>query len=164
MRSPAASSRTSVFFQALPLVIGVALLVGLLVGGFYWVTTLSSSPAVAVVAAGSPKTATEIAREADAKADAAAKERQWQKVLAAGAAIRQTMRNPDSIVYEDVRANQDASVMCFQYRAQNGFGGMNREIMAFVNGNPSQNRAVWNKNCTKPMQSLDLALWQLNRH
>ena len=32
------------FFQALSLVIGFALLIGLLVGGFYWFTTLSSSP------------------------------------------------------------------------------------------------------------------------
>lgn len=109
------------------------------------------------------KTATELAREASVKADAAAKEQQWQTVLAAGGAIRQAMRNPDSIVYEEVRANPDASVICFQYRAQNGFGGMGRETVAIVNGKPSQARTVWNKNCTKPLQNLDLALWQLNR-
>ncbi len=109
------------------------------------------------------KTAAELAREAGVKADADAKEQQWQKVLSAGGAIRQAMRNPSSIVYEEVRANPDASVICFQYRAQNGFGGMGRETMAIVNGKPSQSTAVWNKNCTKPLQILDLALWQLNR-
>jgi hypothetical protein len=129
-----------------------------------WVIGRLSNPETAApVAVAAPKSATDQAREASIKADAAAKELRWQKVLAAGGAIRQVMRNPDSIVYEEVRVNDDASVMCFQYRAQNGFGGMTREIMSFVKGNPSQSHAVWNKNCTKPLESYDLALWQLNR-
>ncbi len=129
-----------------------------------WVIGKLGNPEPAApVAAAAPKSATDLAREASIKADAAAKEIRWQKVLGAGGAIRQVMRNPDSIVFEEVRVNQDASIMCFQYRAQNGFGGMNREIMSFVKGNPSQSHAVWNKNCTKPLESYDLALWQLNR-
>lgn len=41
-------------------------------------------------------------------------------------------RNPDSVVFERVLANGDGSLTCFKYRAQNGFGGTNREWAAFT--------------------------------
>jgi hypothetical protein len=53
--------------------------------------------------------------------------------------------------------------MCFEYRAQNGFGGMGREFVVIQNGKPSQSPSAWNRNCTKPLPTMDLALWQLNR-
>ena len=54
----------------------------------------------------------------------------------------------DGYVWEDIYANTDASVICLSYRAQNGFGGMNREHISFVNGKPSRSTSVWNKKCT----------------
>ena len=40
--------------------------------------------------------------------------------------IRKGMRNPESFVLESVLLIQGTDAVCFEYRAQNGFGGMNR--------------------------------------
>lgn len=41
--------------------------------------------------------------------------------------LRSAMRNPDSFVLEEVLMIDGTHNLCFSYRAQNGFGGMNRE-------------------------------------
>lgn len=73
------------------------------------------------------------------------------RVVGAGVVLRESLRNPDSVVWESIRANDDASIICFEYRAQNGFGGMNRGSMAFINNTPSQSVQIWNKNCVQPL-------------
>jgi hypothetical protein len=40
--------------------------------------------------------------------------------------IRKTMRNPESFVLESALLIQGTDAVCFEYRAQNVFGGMNR--------------------------------------
>jgi hypothetical protein len=40
--------------------------------------------------------------------------------------LKKYMRNPDSLVIETQVANESGTVVCFVYRSQNGFGGMNR--------------------------------------
>lgn len=61
--------------------------------------------------------------------------------------IRQAARNPASVTWEDILTNDDASVVCIEMRAQNGFGGMNIESMAVINGEIKTSDAAWNKNC-----------------
>lgn len=61
--------------------------------------------------------------------------------------LKQAVRNPASFVLEDVHANEQATVVCIRYRAQNGFGGMNREIATFANGKFPQDEKAWNKYC-----------------
>lgn len=51
-----------------------------------------------------------------------------RKTIEAAYALKARMRNPDSIVFERAATNSDGSLVCFVYRAQNGFGGMNREL------------------------------------
>jgi len=77
-----------------------------------------------------------------------ADEIRFQKTVIAANAVKKAQRNPDSLVWEDIYANDDASVICLLYRAQNGFGGMNKEHIVFVGGKPSQSGAIWNKRCT----------------
>jgi len=48
--------------------------------------------------------------------------------MAAAIQLRDSMRNPDSFILEEAWANKDGSVVCFKYRSQNGFGGMNRTV------------------------------------
>jgi hypothetical protein len=67
------------------------------------------------------------------------------------ATLRQHLRNPDSSIWESVHANQDASIVCISYRAQNGFGGMNREPVMGIGNEVRQDPALWKKNCPKAL-------------
>lgn len=87
-----------------------------------------------------PKTKEQL--EADAKREVA-----FQKVVIAIKGVKAAMRNPDSIVWEGISANDDASIICIEYRGQNGFGGMSREFVVFAKGKPAQSPNAWNKNC-----------------
>ena len=86
-------------------------------------------------------------REAETK-NKALEEARFQKAVIAAKVLKSSLRNPDSVVWEDIYANNDASVICLSYRAQNGFGGMNREHISFINGKPSRSTPVWNRKCT----------------
>lgn len=82
--------------------------------------------------------------EAETKREAA-----FQKVVIALKGVKTAMRNQDSIVWEGIGANDDASVICIEYRGQNGFGGISREFAVFLKGKVSQSTDSWNKNCAR---------------
>lgn len=76
---------------------------------------------------------------------------------AAASDLKASMRNPDSLVIESARANEDASIMCVEYRAQNGFGGMNREFIAFDKDSKAHQQASWwNKHCKSAMYDVTI--------
>lgn len=81
----------------------------------------------------------------------------FNQTVAAAKAVKQALRDPDSLTWESIRANDDASVICLEYRAKNGFGGMNREFAVFVKGKASQKPEMWNKHCTQPLTDLSRA-------
>lgn len=56
--------------------------------------------------------------------------------------LKAAARNPDSIVYDEVLANGDGTLVCFKYRTQNGFGGMNRDTVAFSPAGGAQDRKI----------------------
>jgi len=61
--------------------------------------------------------------------------------------LRKAMRNPDSFVLEEAHVMHDNSV-CFVYRAQNGFGGMDREYAVLsAKGTMSTSDSAWNHLC-----------------
>lgn len=94
------------------------------------------------------KTADQVAREAREEAA-------FQKVARALAIIKKANRNPASVSWENVLANDDASLICIEYRGQNGFGGMNLERVAFINGAPSDKAREWNSRCAgKPLNNM----------
>lgn len=70
-------------------------------------------------------------------------------VITATKSVKMGIRNPDSVKWETVIANEDGSVICLQYRAQNGFGGLSRGYVTFVRNKPSESSTVWNKQCVK---------------
>lgn len=95
-----------------------------------------------------PKTPDQMA--AEAKSEAA-----FQKVVLAIKAIKTTARNPDSIKFESISANIDASVICIEYRGQNGFGGFTKEFTVLANSKASQKPEAWNKHCAnKPLRDM----------
>ena len=87
-------------------------------------------------------------------AAAAKKERAFQKTVLMAKAIKGNLRDPSSVDWEVIRANDDASVICLQYRAKNGFGGYAREIAVLAQDRASADKKAWNKHCTGPLRDL----------
>lgn len=82
-------------------------------------------------------------------------EQLFQKTVIMAATIKRNLREPESVQWETIMANDDGSVMCFLYRARNGFGGMTRENVSLANGKASKEAAHWNKHCAnKPLNDL----------
>lgn len=76
----------------------------------------------------------------------------WERALLAARELHDAMRNPDSFKLTSVLFMDDGSI-CYEYRAQNGFGGMNvgRAALA-ANGSFKTNEmngfaALWNRRC-----------------
>ena len=84
--------------------------------------------------------------QAETAQDKQTKQRDYAAYLSAKA-LKASLRNPDSLAFEYIHANDDGSVVCIKYRAQNGFGGTNLERVVFKDGNPSQSRSTWQANC-----------------
>lgn len=72
---------------------------------------------------------------------------QGKTALAAGMALKSSARDPDSLVIETGLASGDGKLLCVRYRSRNGFGGMNREAVAFFNSVPHDSASFWNKHC-----------------
>jgi regulator of protease activity HflC (stomatin/prohibitin superfamily) len=88
-------------------------------------------------------------RKVEQKADAekARRERNFQFTVLLAKSIKEAARDPESLVWESILANDDTSLVCFRFRAKNGFGGFNREVATYANGKLSQSAGIWNKNC-----------------
>jgi hypothetical protein len=65
-----------------------------------------------------------------------------------GASIIAAARNPESVKFESVGLLKDETV-CYRYRAQNGFGGMNREFAVLLpkGKNLQTSSSAWNLHC-----------------
>lgn len=90
-------------------------------------------------------------REEQTPEQRAAKQADEQRFMMATVAakkIKAALRDPDSVVWEDIYSNEGSTTICLAYRAKNGFGGMNRERIAYVKGVPSASAEIWNTNCT----------------
>ena len=64
-------------------------------------------------------------------------------------AVRRALREPESAVFEGVHVGESATEVCVSYRARNGFGGISREHLVFLDGVPSQRRSSWNSHCAR---------------
>ena len=66
--------------------------------------------------------------------------------------------DPDSLQWIKIRANDSGSVVCAEYRARNGFGGMNVGMTPVIAGIPADSPEIWNKNCVKPLYEVSAAI------
>lgn len=62
-------------------------------------------------------------------------------------AIKSNLRDPNSLEFEKKAWNLDNDAMCFIYRAKNGFGGVNKAVLAVVGGTPYETAAAYRKYC-----------------
>jgi hypothetical protein len=86
----------------------------------------------------------------DTKEDALFKQRSEAAVTDA-VSLKQSLRDPDSLIFEKILANDDGSTVCITYRARNGFGGMNREHAVFAGGPGTTSASAWHKHCEHVM-------------
>lgn len=101
-----------------------------------------------------PKTEAQIQAE-KAKKDEEDKQAVMRgRVVTLARAVKERMRDPDSLVWEEMRANEDGSVVCLEYRAKNGFGGMNREFVIYAKETLSAKSKDYNRHCTQPLKDV----------
>lgn len=115
-------------------------------GTYLWAGTVVTLVLVLLVDAAKPPSSSARAsqpREDSAELQAA------QRAISATRALRSTMRNPDSFSVISARV-VGRDVVCFRYRAQNGFGGMNIENAAVWGSTPIAGKAFtaeWSATC-----------------
>ena len=72
---------------------------------------------------------------------------QKEAAARAVAVIRKSVRDPDSLVVEQIFMRNPPNVVCIAYRAKNGFGGVNRTGAVVSSGVSISDPTVWNKRC-----------------
>lgn len=92
-------------------------------------------------------------------------EANWRRAVLGAKTLESAMRNPDTFKLSQVLIMDNGSV-CYQYRAQNGFGGMNiaHAVLTasgkFKNDNESGFRTLWNRECANKTGSEKT--WEVN--
>lgn len=67
--------------------------------------------------------------------------------------LKKSMRNPESFKVSSALAMEKTGAVCYEYRAQNGFGGMNVETAVLTAEGEIKTKSMdgfaklWNKNC-----------------
>jgi len=67
--------------------------------------------------------------------------------LVVGMSLKAAARSPDSLIIEHATANPSRTFVCVLYRAQNGFGGMNRSHVVFTKAGGDPSARAWNRKC-----------------
>lgn len=129
------------------------LIVGLIGTGIVAASITEQEKTAALAAAEAAKTPEQRAADVAKKE---AEDKQFYAAAGLAKTIKDAARDPDSLVMEALYVNDDTSVACAQYRARNGFGGMNRELLVVTKTKTSQSTASWNRHCTKNMKDM---LW-----
>lgn len=82
-------------------------------------------------------------------------ESRFQMAVLYAATLKRSLRDPESVRWSSISTNDDASVVCLDYRARNGFNGMAHEVAVVAAGKTSNKAAAWNKHCAqKPLHNL----------
>lgn len=81
----------------------------------------------------------------------AADDRKWNLIFAGQEMLKKMMRDPNSLVFDRVLYTDDESV-CYEYRAKNGFGGMNKEAAVFsdkglITNDDKGFDPIWSEKC-----------------
>lgn len=138
--------RTGVLTWIIALLIGAGVLSSVLSGSKREVEKEASAPTL---------TPAQIAeRDRTKKALEAAYQRQRLAVASFMLAVKRSARNPATVQWESVGATADGSVVCGKFRAQNGFGGFNKESASWVNEKLSLAAGPWNKYCLKGLEDV----------
>lgn len=133
----------------------------LLFGGFIAlgavVSTLSGPPKpqteaekAAILERGRAESAAREAGDLAARAEAEQEKLEDARISAMAESqvrIKHSLRDPDSLEWDKVLSNADGSVLCFAYKAKNGFGGMTQEVVVLANNEYRRGINAWKKSC-----------------
>jgi hypothetical protein len=64
-------------------------------------------------------------------------------------AVKESLRDPDSVQWKWKAVNLDNGALCYLYRAKNGFGGYDEDGTVIHNGKAYNSTSQWNKLCGK---------------
>lgn len=81
------------------------------------------------------------------KAELAKEQLRSERVIVAANHVKQTLRDPDSLKWDVIAADDTGHVICMGYRAKNGFGGTNRVEAVVVGSKISKARDNVRKYC-----------------
>lgn len=77
-------------------------------------------------------------------------------------AIKKNLKDPSSVDWANILVDNNADVVCVEYRAKNSYGATVLDRSSFVKGNHSKDGDVWNKNCAnKSLYDLKRAKYAL---
>lgn len=98
------------------------------------------------------ESSTDLAKEQLKGEQRAADDRKWNLIFAGQEMLKQTMRDPNSLEFDRVLYTEDHSV-CYEYRAKNGFGGMNKGAAVFSDkgfftNESKEFKLVWDEKCS----------------
>jgi hypothetical protein len=71
----------------------------------------------------------------------------FEVTAAVASTLKQSMDNPNSLVWETILSDADADVICFEYRVRDNQGDYSREFITYTEGKASEAPEEWNKNC-----------------
>lgn len=91
---------------------------------------------------------------AEKAAEKAAADKRFHLAAGMVTTLKDAVADRDSLVVDSLWVNDDASVLCAEYRARNGFGGMVREHLVVTGQGARQDAGAWNKHCTKQMYDM----------
>ena len=126
--------------------LGTKILVGILVLVMIGVGYILVVAIIGVSHSGKPATET----TAETQSTDEAPDPNLLRAVVGAASLRSAMRNPSSFQLSSVLIMSDKTV-CYQYRAQNGFGGMNIEYAILTPNatNLSTDAGLWNRKCAR---------------
>jgi hypothetical protein len=98
-----------------------------------WLLLSGDSPAPAATTAPNPRQA-----ETDAR---------LMKAAIVMKLLKDSLREPDSMVIDKALASQDGNVICIRYRGRNGFGGMSVEQLIISGTQQGSTEDDWRRHC-----------------
>ncbi|MEN3294897.1 MAG: hypothetical protein V7642_4150 [Burkholderiales bacterium] len=87
---------------------------------------------------------------APAIAESPLKKNEKQRLVMAtsvASTLKKSMDNPDTLVWETILSDDDASVLCFEYRVKDNQGDYSREYITYADGKASDAPEDWNRYC-----------------
>lgn len=87
-----------------------------------------------------PPTAAQLAAKA-------AEDRRFQKAVFAARIVRAGLKDPESVQWDVIMVNDDATTVCVAIKARNSFNAVVPQHVVFVKEVPSTEVAQWNKHC-----------------
>lgn len=92
------------------------------------------------------------------KTEKDAEYKRFAAALVTSQVVRAAARDPESVKFDKIIVNDDASKICAKYRAKNGFGGTNVETIVFVNGTETRADDSWLLHCTGKMHDQSILI------